>query len=134
MNGNANYDNAPVSLVLSASDAEAARAETSWGSLRWLASREIGNVAGMTLGRVVIRRGQSNPRHAHQTCEEVLYLLAGRLEHTVGDQTVILEPGDTLVICAGVFHNARSVGDQDADMMVAYSTGARDFVLESEQG
>lgn len=119
-------------LVFSASYGEAARVETSWGSLRWLANREVGNVAGLTLGRVVIRRGQSNPRHAHQTCEEVLYLLAGRLEHTVGDQSVTLGPGDTLAIPASAFHNARSIGDEDADMIVAYSTGERDFVLEDE--
>ena len=110
---------------------EATRAETSWGSLRWLASREIGNVQDLTLGRVVIRRGQQNPRHCHRTCEEVLYLLSGRLEHTVGDETVALGPGDTLAIPAGVFHNARSVGDEDADMIVAYSSGERDFVLEA---
>jgi hypothetical protein len=61
----------------------------------------------------------------------VLYLLAGRLEHTLSDQTFTLEPGDTLAIPPGVFHNARSVGDVDADMIVAYSTGVRDFVLES---
>lgn len=119
-------------LVFSAPDVEVARVETSWGSLRWLASREVGNATSLTLGRVVIRRGQANPRHAHRTCEEALYLLAGRLEHTVGDQSVTLGPGDTLAIPAGVFHNARSVGDEDADMMVAYSTGERDFVLENE--
>ena len=125
-------NNSAAALFFSAFDAEAARTETSWGSLRWLASREIGNVSNLTLGRVVIRRGQSNPRHAHPTCEEVLYLLAGRLEHTVGEQTVTLRPGDTLAIPAGVFHNARSTGDEDADMIVTYSTGERDFVLEEQ--
>ena len=118
--------------VRTAGATEASRTDTAWGSLRWLASGEIGNVEGLTLGRVVIRRGASNPRHSHPGCEEVLYLLAGRLEHTLGDRTVTLAPGDTLAIPAGVFHNARSVGDEDADMIVAYSTGVRDFVLESE--
>ena len=110
--------------------AEAPLVEARWGSLRWLASREVGNVRDLTLGRVVIQRGQANPRHCHRTCEEALYLLAGRLEHTVGDETILLEPGDTLAIPPGVFHNARSIGEVDADMMVAYSTGERDFVLE----
>ncbi len=116
--------------VLSAAEAATRRVDASWGSLRWLASQAVGNVLGVTLGRVVIRRGHANPRHCHPSCEEVLYLLAGRLEHSLGEQIVVLEPGDTLVIPPGVFHNARSVGDIDADMMVAYSTGVRDFVLE----
>ncbi len=101
-----------------------------WGSLTWLASRQIGNVDDMTLGRVVIKRGQSNPRHCHPHSEEVLYLLRGRLRHSLGDESYILEPGDTLAIPPGVFHDAVSIGDEDADTIVAYSAGDRGFVLE----
>ena len=113
-----------------AGDAQARRVDEPWGSLLWLASRQIGNAQGLTLGRVVIKRGRSNPRHRHVSCEEALYLLRGRLEHTVGDRSVTLEAGDTLAIPAGVFHNATSIGEEDADMIVAYSSGARDFELE----
>lgn len=115
---------------LSASEVEEARTDTSWGSLRWLASREAGNAEGLTLGRVVIRRGQSNPRHCHPSCEEILYLLSGELEHTLGSEAFTLRPGDTLAIPPGVFHNATSTGGEDAEMIVAYSTAERDFVLE----
>jgi len=101
-----------------------------WGSLCWLAGSDVGNAKSLTLGQVVIRRGQSNPRHCHPDSEEALYLLRGRLEHTVGDEVVILDPGDTLVIPPGLFHNATSIGDSDAEMIVAYSTAARGFVLE----
>jgi quercetin dioxygenase-like cupin family protein len=114
----------------SAVEVEAARDDHDWGSLHWLANAEIGNAAGLTLGRVVIRRGQSNPRHCHPTCEEVLYLLSGRLEHTLGDATFTLNPGDTLSIPAGVFHNAASTGEEDAEMIVAYSSAHRDYLPE----
>jgi quercetin dioxygenase-like cupin family protein len=62
----------------------------------------------------------------------VLYLLAGQLEHTMSDQKVILEAGDTLVVAAAVPHNATSIGDVDADMIVVYSSGVRDFVQEGK--
>lgn len=101
-----------------------------WGSLQWLAGAAQGNAEGLTLGRVVIRKGCHNPRHRHPNCEEALYLLSGRLLHTIGDAEVVLEAGDTLVIPPNVTHNATSVGDQDADMIVAYSDGVRGFVLE----
>ncbi|HDZ44039.1 MAG TPA: cupin domain-containing protein [Phycisphaerae bacterium] len=106
---------------------------TSWGSLHWLASREVGNASDITLGRVVIKAGQSNPRHAHGNCEEVLYLLAGKLDHSLGDDNVMLAPGDTIVVRSGVFHNAVSLGPEDADMIVVYSTGQREFTPESDQ-
>jgi len=118
--------------VFSADQAAFTTRHEDWGSLTWLAGHGVGNAQGLTLGRVVIRKGCSNPRHAHDNCEEALYLLAGELEHTLGEETVILKPGDTLLVAAGLMHNARSIGDVDADMIVAYSEGRRDFRLESQ--
>jgi quercetin dioxygenase-like cupin family protein len=106
------------------------RIDEPWGSLTWLASKALTGCQGMTVGRVVIRQGQSNPRHAHLRCQEVLYLLRGELRHTVGGDSVILHAGDTLVVPAGVFHNAQSIGQEDADMIVTYDSGERDFVPE----
>jgi quercetin dioxygenase-like cupin family protein len=102
-----------------------------WGTLTWLANQQLTSSPGITVGRVVIRKGRSNPRHRHNSCEEVLYLMKGKLRHTVGDEAVVLNPGDTLTVLAGVFHNADSIGDEDADMIVAYSSGSRDFELEN---
>ena len=113
-----------------AQEAADKRIDEAWGSLNWLASQAIGNAQGVTVGRVVIKRGCSNPRHSHHNCEEVLHLLQGKLEHTMGDDTIILKAGDTLVVRASVPHSAVSIGDDDADMIVAYSSGVRDFVPE----
>jgi quercetin dioxygenase-like cupin family protein len=113
----------------SAAEAGAAAVRESWGRLTWLASSSIGNSGTQTLGRVVIKPGASNPRHYHATCQEILVLLTGRLEHAIADDTVVLEPGDTLVIPRGVPHCARNVADVDAEMVVAYDTGERDFHL-----
>ena len=115
----------------SGKDAERDKVVEKWGSLNWLAGNKIGNAQGVTVGRVTIKKRQSNPRHSHFNCEEVLYLLKGRLEHSMGDEKVVLEPGDTLVVNAGVPHDAVSIGEADADMIVAYSSGDRDFVAES---
>jgi len=121
----------PAKPVYAASDMERHRIVESWGSLRWLAdATSVGNASGLTLGRVCIRRGESNPRHCHPNCEEALFLLEGTLRHSLGDEEFELRPGDTIVIPAGVFHNAVNTGDCDADMMVAYSEGERSFVLE----
>jgi quercetin dioxygenase-like cupin family protein len=113
-----------------AAESAGKRTETEWGSLTWLAGNDIGNAEGLTVGRVVIKAGKSNPRHAHRNCEEVLYLMRGKLAHTVGDSTVVLSAGDVLTVPAGVFHNAVSIGEEDADMIVTYSSAARDFVPE----
>lgn len=113
--------------VYSSKDADAKCVRADWGTLRWLAGKAVGNAEGLTLGRVKIKAGMSNPSHCHGNCEEALYLLAGRLEHFAGDERVLLEPGDTLVVAAGVAHHARNIGEREADMIVAYSAGERGF-------
>lgn len=118
----------PKHVLIPASSAPPKAQE--WGQLLWLAGKPQGNAQGLTLGRVIIKAGQSNPRHRHNRCEEVLYLMAGELVHTIGATSVTLRPGDTLTIPRGEFHNATSVGAEDADMIVAYDSADRDFELE----
>mgnify|MGYP000583682761 CR=1 FL=1 len=117
--------------IRTAKESEATKINEEWGSLNWVASKATGNTKNITVGRVTIKKGQSNPRHSHSNCEEVLYLLSGQLEHSIGDETVILRAGDTLVIGPGIAHNAINIGDEDADMIVAYSSGVREFQLET---
>jgi len=101
-----------------------------WGSLTWMASKPLGNVEGLTLGRAIIKPGKTNPRHRHPKSEEVLYLLKGRLNHTLDDKSVTMSAGDVITIAPGVFHNAASIGSEDAVMVVVYSSGTRGFELE----
>lgn len=103
-----------------------------WGTLHWLASDAVGNATGVTLGRVLINAGDANPRHVHDNCEEVLYLLAGRLRHSIGEKIVELEPGDVLVVGPGIVHHAEAIGDEPADMIVAYSSAQRAFRAADE--
>ncbi len=116
--------------VRSAKEAVSNTIVEEWGSLTWLANSDLFGTTGLTLGEVVIKRGKSNPRHKHNSCEEVLYLLSGKLRHSIGDGHVDIEAGDTIVVHAGVYHNAVSVGEEDAVMIVAYSCGTRDIEFE----
>ncbi|MHC4541795.1 MAG: ThuA domain-containing protein [Planctomycetota bacterium] len=101
-----------------------------WGHLTWLAGTKYGNADGLVLGRVTIKAGESNPRHRHPRCEEVLYMLKGRIVHSLGNESFTLSAGDTITIPAGVFHDAKCISDEDADMIVVYSEGIRGFEPE----
>lgn len=96
-----------------------------WGTLTWFVSREIGNSTTQTFGRAVILAGQTNPRHRHPNCDEILHLLSGRIRHTLGDQDILMEPGDTISIPAGVWHNATALGDTPAEMVICFSSADR---------
>lgn len=102
-----------------------------WGEIRWLASAARGGAA-TTLGRVKISTGQANPRHRHPTCEETVHVLSGRIEHSLGDEWYPLASGETLVVPAGVAHQARNVGDEPAELLICYDRGTRDFALVAD--
>jgi quercetin dioxygenase-like cupin family protein len=101
--------------------------EFPWGTIAWLVSGQIGNSESMTFGKVVIRSGRANEEHRHTNCDEILHLLHGELEHTAGPERVFhLKAGDTITLPAGTAHRARSVGAEDAVMLVAYSSAYRE--------
>lgn len=113
-------------VVRRAAELAAARNNADWGSLGWITGPQ-GLASGLTMGRVTIRSGKSNPEHMHTTCDEVLYLLSGRLRHTLGDSEVVLEAGDAIEIPRDIPHRAWSIGNEDADMIVVYNSSERDF-------
>jgi quercetin dioxygenase-like cupin family protein len=105
-----------------------------WGSIQWLVSRELAEGADITFGYVEIEPGCKNPRHLHPNCDEVLYVLEGTLEHSIGDSVVELGPGAALLIPRNMAHDARNPAQVRARVVVAYSTGERQTVqLEDSQ-
>ena len=110
--------------------ADVPKDEFDWGSTCWAVSGKAGNSATLTFGRVVVRAGMSNPRHGHETCDEILYHIKGQIEHYADDlECAQMAPGDVISIPAGVYHNARCIGDEDAEMVVVYSAPQRDIVV-----
>jgi quercetin dioxygenase-like cupin family protein len=104
---------------------EAEHLNFDWGTIDWVASQAVGNSSEMTLGRVTIRSGCNNPVHRHPNCEEVLHLLSGKLEHMLDGKTFSMNPGDTITIPSGLWHNALAVGEEDAKMIVSFSSADR---------
>lgn len=103
-----------------------------WGRLTWLASRKLGNSTSMTFGRVIIPANQTNPRHRHPNCDEILHLLSGRIEHSLEDRKFILEPGDTISVPAGQWHNATALDGLDAEMVICFSSADRETEFEAD--
>lgn len=96
-----------------------------WGQIIWLISGSLKNSDTMTVGRVLIRAGCGNPVHRHPNCDEVLHVLRGRIEHSLGSAKYVMNPGDAISIPAGVWHNAKALDGIDAEMVIAFSSALR---------
>jgi quercetin dioxygenase-like cupin family protein len=98
-----------------------------WGEISWVDSGELTDSDSLTVGKVTIVGGAENPEHYHPNCDETLYLLEGELEHTIGEESVDLGPGDCIHIPAGERHKAFNHGEADAVAVISYDTGDRGF-------
>ncbi len=114
------------------SSSSAAKHEFDWGALTWYANRELGNSTEMTVGRCMLKPGQSNPRHYHPNCTEILVVFQGRIRHTndLGSETN-LEEGDTVTVPPNIWHQATNIGSNDVILLVVFSSADRQTIGES---
>jgi quercetin dioxygenase-like cupin family protein len=75
----------------------------------------------LVLGSFSTGPGLKIPPH-HHTCNTICFLVRGRAAFTLGpDQTerLEMEPGDYAVIGAGIIHTEETIGDSDAELILA---------------
>jgi quercetin dioxygenase-like cupin family protein len=112
-------------------DRNATKLRFDWGHLTWWANRELGNSEEMTIGRCVLYPGQSNPRHYHPNCTEILTVISGRIRHTgPSDTEVEMGPGDTVTVLKNAWHRATNVGEGEAVLFIAFSSADRETIGE----
>ena len=63
-----------------------------------------------TIGFVEIEKGAILPAHSH-IHEQTSQVTEGKLQMTIGDETIILEPGKFVVIPSNVVHSAVALTD-----------------------
>ena len=108
-----------------------AAAAMPWGRIQWLVSGELTHGTNVTFGYVEIEAGAKNPLMRHPNCDEILHVLSGRIEHSLGAERFTMEPGDTISIPAGVWHNAHALGDEDAETVICFSSADRETEFEA---
>jgi quercetin dioxygenase-like cupin family protein len=100
-----------------------------WGRLQWLVNGQLVPGCKQTFGVSTISAGERNPLHYHPNCEEVLYVVSGRCEHSLDGTWTSLATGDAIVIPAGVRHNLVNPGPDDIVCVIAFSSPDRETVF-----
>src|SRR5499433_3721152 len=74
--------------------------------------------------------GMAVPRHTHTREDEVYFVLAGELEVTVGDETFVLRPGDTLLAPRDIPHELRNSSKTTNHYLLVFSpSGFEEFIM-----
>jgi mannose-6-phosphate isomerase-like protein (cupin superfamily) len=105
------------------------RHEFPWGAIEWLAGADVGNSAELGLARLRVQPGRSGETHVHRNCEESIYVLAGEVECAIGDRRLRMSPGACAVVPRGAVHTIRCVGATPAELLLGYSSAAREYAL-----
>ena len=71
--------------------------------------------------------GKSNAEHIHPNCEEVVYVLDGEVEHTLGDERTTLQAGDLIVVPRGVPHQLLNTSGAPVRAYIVFSSPDRKF-------
>ena len=103
------------------------RQEFPWGVIEWLAGAEIGNSKEISLARMSLPPGNGTDVHIHGNCEESVYVVRGHVECHVDGVAVRLTPGKQTVVPRGAAHRLRNMGAEPAEMILSYSSEAREF-------
>ena len=80
---------------------------------------------------MILTPGRSGEAHRHPNADEVIYLVKGRVEVRAGAETFPLDATYALAIPGGLSHEIHNPGSEDAELIICYSTGDREYTPES---
>ena len=101
---------------------------TSWGSVEWAVRAGDPPGAEMTAAVAVFDVGESNVEHTHPNCEEIVYVLEGEIEHTLGAESTRLGPGDLIVVPRDVPHRLINTSTEPTRTFIVFSSPDRQFI------
>jgi len=79
---------------------------------------------------VSLAPGIGVPRHTHTREDEGYFVLAGELEVAVGENTFVLQPGDTLLAPRDIPHELRNPGSITSHYLLVFSpSGFEEFIM-----
>lgn len=79
----------------------------------------------MIFGVVTFPPGSDPGTHSHAAEEEIIYVISGRGETRVGEQTYPLEPGVAVFTEPGVAHGVKTLGDDPLVLISVFSPPVR---------
>jgi len=83
---------------------------------------------------MIITPGHSGEAHRHPNADEVIYLVKGRVDVRAGAEIFQLDATDALAIPGGLPHQIQNPGMEDAELIICYSTGDREYTPEITRG
>jgi len=103
-----------------------------WGTIKWLVTPHLDQGAGLTTGEVIIYPSRGHAPHLHPNEEEVIYVISGEGEQTVGDGPAFpIREGDAVYIPANTLHSTYNTTWRPLRLVVVYTPGGAETGLDA---
>jgi quercetin dioxygenase-like cupin family protein len=88
-----------------------------WGRLGWMSNPPNTGARDLTVIDVALLPGKGHNFHRHPDQEEVIVVLAGKVEQWIDRDKRVLTAGDAAFIPADMVHASFNVGDREAKLL-----------------
>ena len=105
-----------------------AKEELSPGVDRWALVDGSKGAESLSVGDVVLQSGGTVPNHIHPT-EEAMVIVEGQLDAVLGDETIPVAAGQTVLAPAGVRHGFVNRSGAPARVMAIFPTANMERTL-----
>lgn len=100
-----------------------------WGALKWMATPEVNGSERLSAGVVNLEPGKGHDRHTHPDSDEILYVISGKGEQTLADETKSIGPGEMIYVPKGVEHGTINTGWETLQLLAVYAPPGPEDVL-----
>jgi quercetin dioxygenase-like cupin family protein len=100
--------------------------DADWVTRRWVCHPASTGAKQLTVIDATIAHGKGHSFHSHPNQEEVIFVIAGKVEQWVDREKRILNVGDAAFIPAGMVHASFNVGDGDVKMLAIFGPSVGD--------
>ena len=108
--------------------------EYEWGAIKWICDKKVTPQSLQSFGYAYVLPGKTNPEHAHHTCEEIIYMLAGELSVFARGECTKVGPGETALIPRGLHHYVVNEGWEPVVYIASFSAVSRQTEFYGDTG
>jgi quercetin dioxygenase-like cupin family protein len=91
-----------------------------WVTRRWVCHPASTGAKQLTVVDATLAPGQAHSFHSHPNQEEVVFVIAGKVEQCVDREKRVLSFGDAAFIPAGMIHASFNAGEGDARLVAIF--------------
>jgi quercetin dioxygenase-like cupin family protein len=95
--------------------------ERPFGRIEWATG------ADLAAAIATFDNGGDNVEHTHPNCEELVLVLEGEIEHTLGEESALLRSGDMIVVPRHAPHRLINRSGAPCRMLIVFSDPEREF-------